>query len=113
LNRIQCFRHVVVVSASTGGHIRTVARLFCHHNEHTPFHRCRAKQNTGMAAAPEPPLEELLWSIAVARLLLPTSVAVQVLCVRVCAYFLCVRVYLCVSVCACVLVCSSMNRRND
>jgi len=37
----------------------------------------RAKQNTGMAAVPEPPLEELLWSIAVARLLLPTSVAVQ------------------------------------
>src|SRR5262245_2983743 len=37
----------------------------------------RAKPGTRMAAAPEPPLEELLWSIAVARLVLPPPVAVQ------------------------------------
>src|SRR5579883_2631167 len=33
----------------------------------------RAKPGTRMAAAPEPPLEELLWSIAVARILLGPS----------------------------------------
>jgi FO synthase len=37
----------------------------------------RAKPGTRMAAAPEPPLEELLWTIAVARLVLPPEVAVQ------------------------------------
>jgi FO synthase len=37
----------------------------------------RAKPATRMAHAPEPPLEELLWTIAAARLLLPTEVAVQ------------------------------------
>jgi FO synthase len=37
----------------------------------------RAKPGTRMAAAPEPPLEDLLWTIAVARLLLPETVAVQ------------------------------------
>jgi FO synthase len=37
----------------------------------------RAKPGTRMAGAPEPPLEELLWTIAAARLLLPDSVAVQ------------------------------------
>src|SRR5215208_7434324 len=37
----------------------------------------RAKAGTKMAAAPEPPLEELLWTIAVARLVLPPEVAVQ------------------------------------
>jgi FO synthase len=37
----------------------------------------RAKAGTKMADAPEPPLEELLWTIAVARLLLPREVAVQ------------------------------------
>jgi FO synthase len=37
----------------------------------------RAKPGTRMAAAPEPPLEDLLWTIAVARLLLPEEVAVQ------------------------------------
>jgi FO synthase len=37
----------------------------------------RAKPGTGMAAAPEPPLEELLWTIAVARLVLPAPVALQ------------------------------------
>ena len=37
----------------------------------------RAKPGTRMADAPEPPLEELLWTIAVARLVLPPEVAVQ------------------------------------
>src|SRR5205823_7142128 len=37
----------------------------------------RAKPGTRMAEAPEPPLEELLWTIAAARLLLPPEVAVQ------------------------------------
>jgi FO synthase len=37
----------------------------------------RAKPGTKMADAPEPPLEELLWTIAVARLVLPPEVAVQ------------------------------------
>jgi len=37
----------------------------------------RTKAGTKMADAPEPPLEELLWTIAVARLVLPPEVAVQ------------------------------------
>jgi FO synthase len=37
----------------------------------------RAKPGTQMAQAPEPPLEELLWTIAAARLILPPSVALQ------------------------------------
>jgi FO synthase len=37
----------------------------------------RAKPGTRMAEAPEPPLEELLWTIAVARLVLSPEVAVQ------------------------------------
>ena len=37
----------------------------------------RAKHGTRMAQAPEPQLEELLWTIAVARLILPAEVAVQ------------------------------------
>ena len=37
----------------------------------------RAKPGTKMAAAAEPPLEELLWTIAVARLILPPSIALQ------------------------------------
>jgi FO synthase len=37
----------------------------------------RAKPGTRMADAPEPSLEEHLWSIAVARILLPTTVSVQ------------------------------------
>ena len=37
----------------------------------------RAKPGTKMAAAPEPPLEELLWSIAVARILLGPSANIQ------------------------------------
>ncbi len=37
----------------------------------------RAKAGTRMVNAPEPPLEELLWTIAVARLILPPEVALQ------------------------------------
>jgi FO synthase len=37
----------------------------------------RAKPGTRMADAPEPTLEDLLWTIAAARLLLPTEIAVQ------------------------------------
>jgi FO synthase len=37
----------------------------------------RAKAGTRMAAAPEPPLEELLWTIAAARLILPPEVGLQ------------------------------------
>jgi FO synthase len=37
----------------------------------------RAKPGTRMAGAPEPNLEELLWTIAAARLLLPPEVALQ------------------------------------
>src|SRR5581483_4351522 len=37
----------------------------------------RAKPDTKMARAPEPPLEELLWTIAAARLILPPEVALQ------------------------------------
>ena len=38
----------------------------------------RAKADTKMAHHPEPALEELLWTIAVARLILPAEVTVQV-----------------------------------
>jgi FO synthase len=37
----------------------------------------RAKPGTRMAAAPEPTLDDLLWTIAVARLLLPPEISVQ------------------------------------
>ena len=37
----------------------------------------RAKAGTRMVDAPEPPLEELLWTIAIARLILPPEVALQ------------------------------------
>ena len=37
----------------------------------------RAKPGTRMAAAPEPALDDLLWTIAVARLLLPVEISVQ------------------------------------
>ncbi|CAB4692333.1 unannotated protein [freshwater metagenome] len=37
----------------------------------------RAKEGTKMAASVEPPLEELLWTIAVARLILPPRIALQ------------------------------------
>ncbi|MBD0289814.1 MAG: bifunctional FO biosynthesis protein CofGH [Thermoleophilia bacterium] len=38
----------------------------------------RAKPGTKMAAYPEPPLEDLLWTAAAARLVLPREVSVQV-----------------------------------
>jgi FO synthase len=38
----------------------------------------RAKPGTKMAAAPEPPFEELLWTAAAARLLLPDEISLQV-----------------------------------
>ncbi|GAA4353632.1 bifunctional FO biosynthesis protein CofGH [Variovorax defluvii] len=38
----------------------------------------RAKESTRMAASPEPTLDDLLWTAAVARLLLPPEVHVQV-----------------------------------
>jgi FO synthase len=37
----------------------------------------RAKPGTRMASTPEPPLEELLWTIAAARLVLPPEIALQ------------------------------------
>src|SRR5919202_36929 len=37
----------------------------------------RAKPGTKMAAAPEPPLDELLWTLAVARLVLPPQMSLQ------------------------------------
>jgi len=37
----------------------------------------RAKRGTGMARAPEPDLDEHLWTLAVARLLLPPEVSLQ------------------------------------
>jgi FO synthase len=37
----------------------------------------RAKPETAMADAPDPPLEELVWTIAIARLILPSDVTLQ------------------------------------
>ncbi len=37
----------------------------------------RAKPRTPMADAPEPDIDELLWSIAMARLVLPTDISIQ------------------------------------
>ncbi len=37
----------------------------------------RAKANTAMAQQPEPPLEELLWTIAAARLVLGGAMNIQ------------------------------------
>src|SRR6478672_6732315 len=49
--------------------IRTLAERYGHVQE-VIIQNFRAKPGTRMAAAPEPPLEELLWTIAVARILL-------------------------------------------
>ena len=38
----------------------------------------RAKQGTAMAATPEPPLSDLLWTVALARLLLGPQVCAGV-----------------------------------
>src|SRR5205814_2703622 len=48
-----------------------------HHVQEVIVQNFRAKPGTRMADAPEPPLEELLWTIAVARLVLGTSAHVQ------------------------------------
>ncbi len=37
----------------------------------------RAKRQTAMEQHPEPPLEDLLWTVAAARLVLPAGVALQ------------------------------------
>jgi FO synthase len=52
--------------ASAGPHVQEVI-----------IQNFRAKPGTRMAQAPEPPLEELLWTIAVARLVLPPEIALQ------------------------------------
>lgn len=38
----------------------------------------RAKRGTLMAGAPEPPLEELLWTVAMARIILGPHMSIQV-----------------------------------
>jgi 2-iminoacetate synthase ThiH len=38
----------------------------------------RAKKGTAMAMAPEPPLEELLWTVAMARIILGPAANIQV-----------------------------------
>lgn len=42
----------------------------------------RAKKGTAMAAAPEPSLEELLWTTAMARIVLGPGANIQVCCGR-------------------------------
>lgn len=37
----------------------------------------RAKRGTAMASSPEPPLEELLWTVALARLVLGPHISIQ------------------------------------
>jgi len=56
--------------------LRTIAAAGPHVQE-VIVQNFRAKPGTKMADAPEPSLEELLWSIAVARLVLPGEIAVQ------------------------------------
>jgi FO synthase len=56
--------------------LRTIAAAGPHVQE-VIVQNFRAKPGTRMAGAPEPPLEELLWTIAAARLILPPRVAVQ------------------------------------
>jgi FO synthase len=56
--------------------LRTIAASGPHVQE-VIVQNFRAKPGTRMATAPEPALEELLWTIAAARLLLPPEVAVQ------------------------------------
>ena len=56
-----------------------IAKLQCEHGhvQEVIVQNFRAKPGTRMADSPEPSLEEHLWTIAVARLLLPDDVAVQ------------------------------------
>jgi FO synthase len=56
--------------------IRELAARYGHVQE-VIVQNFRAKPGTRMAAAPEPPLEELLWTIAVARILLGPRVHLQ------------------------------------
>jgi FO synthase len=56
--------------------IRTLAERYGHVQE-VIIQNFRAKPGTRMAAAPEPALEELLWTIAVARILLGPRAHVQ------------------------------------
>ncbi|HEX6700837.1 MAG TPA: 5-amino-6-(D-ribitylamino)uracil--L-tyrosine 4-hydroxyphenyl transferase CofH [Gaiellaceae bacterium] len=56
--------------------IARLARRYGHVQE-VIVQNFRAKPGTRMAAAPEPDLDELLWSAAVARILLPADVSVQ------------------------------------
>jgi FO synthase len=60
--RIEALREI----AAAGSHVQEVI-----------VQNFRAKPGTRMADAPEPELEELLWTIAAARLILPPEVAVQ------------------------------------
>jgi FO synthase len=62
--------------------LRTIEAIASAHAEHGHVQEVivqnfRAWPGTKMAAAPEPPLEELLWTVACARLLLPADVSVQ------------------------------------
>ena len=56
--------------------IRELAERYGHVQE-VIVQNFRAKPGTRMAAAPEPPLEELLWTIAVARILLGPKMHLQ------------------------------------
>lgn len=56
--------------------IRSLQRRFGHIQE-VIIQNFRAKPGTRMANAPEPPLEEHLWTIAVARLLLGADMSIQ------------------------------------
>src|SRR3954468_7970044 len=56
--------------------LRTIASAGPHVQE-VIVQNFRAKPGTRMADASEPPLDELLWTIAAARLVLPDDVAVQ------------------------------------
>ena len=56
--------------------IRELAERYGHVQE-VIVQNFRAKRGTRMAAAPEPPLEELLWTIAVARILLGPKMHLQ------------------------------------
>jgi FO synthase len=60
--RVQALRAI----AAAGPHVQEVI-----------VQNFRAKPGTRMADAPEPPLEELLWTIAAARLILPPEIALQ------------------------------------
>jgi FO synthase len=58
--------HALRAIAAAGSHVQEVI-----------VQNFRAKPGTRMADAPEPPLEELLWTLAVARLVLSPGIALQ------------------------------------